>query len=100
MYLNAKKKSKNQIKRFIFKVIKNENKKHPVTYLACFLLLLNWTYADLNTYYVKFSSSPFTSSIDHIESQHSSFHNELKKRGTDVKIGHIFKRYANGISIG
>ena len=74
-------------------------KKHLVTYLACFLLLLNWTYADLNTYYVKFSSSPFTSSLDHIESQHSTFHNELKKRGIDVKIGHIFKRYANGISI-
>ncbi|RIA83586.1 peptidase S8/S53 domain-containing protein [Glomus cerebriforme] len=84
-------------------------KKHLAIYLTFFLLLLNnWTYAFINkrsshtlanTYYVKLSLSPFTSSFDHIETQHSNFHKELKNRGIDAKIGHTFKRYANGITI-
>src|SRR3954451_12955062 len=86
-------------------------KNHLIIFLAFFLLSFNWTYAFINrrtphtiehlpnTYYVKLSSSPFTSSPDHIETQHSTFHDELKKLGIDAKIGHTFKRYANGIVV-
>ncbi|UZO12370.1 uncharacterized protein OCT59_003908 [Rhizophagus irregularis] len=73
-----------------------------------FLISFNWTNAYINKqlshtfankFFVKFSSSPFTSSPEHVEAQHSTFHKELKKRGIEVKIGHTFKRYANGIAI-
>ena|ERR1043165_2885720 len=81
-------------------------KKNPFIFLIFFLsIIFIETYAYIinrrssNTYYVKFSSSPFTSSHEHIETQHSTFHEELTKLGIDVKIGHTFKRYANGITI-
>ena|SRR4051794_29599280 len=86
-------------------------KKNPLIFLPFFLLILNGTYAYINrrsshahanlanTYYVKLSSSPFTSPPEHIETQHSTFHEELKNLGIDAKIGHTFKRYANGITI-
>ena len=86
-------------------------KERPLVFLAFFLLFLNWTYAFVNrpsshtiehvpnTYYVKFSSSPFTSPSEHIEFQHSNFHEELKKLEIVAKTGHAFKRYANGIVV-
>ncbi|CAG8695765.1 470_t:CDS:10, partial [Funneliformis caledonium] len=52
-----------------------------------------------NHYYVKFTSSPFDSSVDHIDAQHANFHKELNKLGINIKIKDVFKRYANGISI-
>ncbi|CAI2166465.1 1523_t:CDS:2, partial [Funneliformis geosporum] len=52
-----------------------------------------------NAFHVRLTSSPFTSTAEHIEAQHANFHRELNKRGIDVKIKHSFKRYTNVISI-
>ncbi|CAG8728841.1 11554_t:CDS:2, partial [Funneliformis caledonium] len=52
-----------------------------------------------NAFYVRFISSLFTSSANHIEIQHANFYKELNKRGIDVKIKNVFKRYTNVISI-
>ncbi|CAG8524673.1 4767_t:CDS:2, partial [Funneliformis caledonium] len=52
-----------------------------------------------NAFYVRFTSSPFTSSANHIEIQHANFYKELNKSGIDVKIKNVFKRYTNVISI-
>jgi hypothetical protein len=82
--------------------------KITITWFIYLLIFFNCTNAyitkqssstSVNKYYVKFSSSPFTSSPEHIEAQHSTFYKELKERGIKVKIGHAFKRYANGIAI-
>ncbi|GBB92394.1 hypothetical protein RclHR1_00200027 [Rhizophagus clarus] len=76
-----------------------------ITEFMFFLIFFNWSNAHVTShifadkFYVKFSSSPFTSSPEHIEAQHSIFHKELKVRGIKVKIVHAFKRYANGITI-
>ncbi|CAI2176444.1 4133_t:CDS:2 [Funneliformis geosporum] len=75
---------------------------HFILNLTFLLLIIDRIFADVinaNTFYVKFTSSPFTSSRDHIEAQHDNFHKELFKRGIHVKIKDVFKRYANGLSI-
>jgi hypothetical protein len=86
-------------------------KKRPLIFLTFFLFSFNWTYAFVNrrsshalehlpnTYYVKFASSPFTSSSEHVDLQHSNFHESLKKLEISAKVGHAFKRYANGIVV-
>ncbi|CAI2173969.1 3110_t:CDS:2, partial [Funneliformis geosporum] len=70
--------------------------------IQCFFYALsdgNTSKDRANHYYVKFTSSSFHSSVDHIDAQHANFHKEINKLGINVIIKDVFKRYANGISI-